>query len=126
MEINNPGVVAEVAAAFADYEAALVAGDAERTAGWFWESPEVVRFGVADRQLGAVEHRRWRLSQPPLPPGRRLAGTRISTFGADYAVVTTLFAYDSTATQGRQSQTWARLPDGWRIVTAHVSALPTA
>ena len=26
-------------------------------------------------------------------------------------------------TRGRQSQTWARLPEGWRIVFAHVSLL---
>ena len=26
--------------------------------------------------------------------------------------------------RGRQSQTWVRMPEGWRIVAAHVSLLP--
>jgi hypothetical protein len=30
---------------------------------------------------------------------------------------------DGQVTRGRQSQTWARLPEGWRIVFAHVSLL---
>ncbi|MFG1883885.1 AtzH-like domain-containing protein [Micromonospora sp. NPDC049102] len=28
----------------------------------------------------------------------------------------------TSASSGRQTQTWVRLPAGWRIVTAHVSA----
>jgi hypothetical protein len=28
--------------------------------------------------------------------------------------------------RGRQSQVWVRLPEGWRIVSAHVSTLPIA
>jgi hypothetical protein len=122
LEINRAEVVAAVAAAFADYEAALAAGDADRVVAWFWDSDRVVRFGVADRQAGAAEHRRWRRAQPPLP-GRRLRDTSITTFGAEFAVVTTLFGYADGAAgvAGRQSQTWVRLPEGWRIVSAHVS-----
>lgn len=56
-----------------------------------------------------------------MPPGRRLKDTIITGYGADVAVVTTLFGYPGTDTLGRQSQTWVRLPQGWRIVTAHVS-----
>jgi hypothetical protein len=26
--------------------------------------------------------------------------------------------------RGRQSQVWVRMPEGWRIVQAHVSLLP--
>jgi len=35
--------------------------------------------------------------------------------------VTTLFGYPGGDVLGRQSQTWVRLAEGWRIVTAHVS-----
>jgi hypothetical protein len=35
--------------------------------------------------------------------------------------VTTAFGYPGDVALGRQSQTWVRLPEGWRIVTAHVS-----
>ena len=36
-------------------------------------------------------------------------------------MVTTRFEYPGGGKLGRQSQTWVRLPQGWRIVTAHVS-----
>jgi len=121
MEINRPEVVAEVATAFAAYEAALEVGEPDRIVEFFWQSPETVRYGIADHQVGAEEQREWRSAQPPLPAGRRLRDTRIATFGADYAVVNTMFDYPGGAVVGRQSQTWVRLPAGWRIVAAHVS-----
>ncbi|MFF5231554.1 oxalurate catabolism protein HpxZ [Dactylosporangium sp. NPDC000521] len=122
MRINRDDIVAEVEAAFVAYEKALVANDVTALAEAFWDSPAVVRFGVADHQTGAGELRDWRSAQPPLPPGRRLSGTKITTFGADLATVTTMFDYPGTGDRpGRQSQTWVRLPEGWRIVHAHVS-----
>jgi hypothetical protein len=121
MQVDRPDIVAEVTRAFGGYEEALVAGDVQRLSDFFWDTEQVVRFGVDDHQSGAVQLRRWRESQPPLPDGRRLAGTRVTTFGADYAVVTTHFGYPGAACSGRQSQTWVRLPVGWRIVSAHVS-----
>ncbi|MFY1692177.1 AtzH-like domain-containing protein [Plantactinospora sp. WMMB782] len=121
MDVDRPEVVAEIAAEFAGYEAALVAGDVDAVVGYFWASARTVRFGVADHQIGIEEQRRWRSAQPPLPPGRRLHGTLISTFGTDTAVVNTFFDYPGGAATGRQTQTWVRLPVGWRIVSAHVS-----
>jgi hypothetical protein len=120
VEINRWDVVAEVAKAFAGYEEALVAGDNERLVDYFWDAAGLVRFGLADRQAGGRQLRAWRLAQPPLP-GRWLSDTAIAAFGPDFAVVTTLFGYDAGPTAGRQSQTWVRLPEGWRIVSAHVS-----
>jgi hypothetical protein len=120
MEINRWDVLAELAKAFADYEQALVAGDNDRLVGFFWDAPGLVRFGLADQQVGAAALRAWRLAQPALP-GRRLTDTTITAFGADHGVVTTLFGYDDGPPTGRQSQTWVRLPAGWRIVSAHVS-----
>jgi Protein of unknown function (DUF3225) len=121
MEFDRPEVVAEVAAAFAAYEAALADNDADEIVGFFHESPDTVRFGLSDHQVGVEEQRQWRSRQPPLPAGRRLCDTRVSTFGADFAVVTTFFGYPGSPVTGRQSQTWVRLPAGWRIVSAHVS-----
>lgn len=122
MEIDCVDVVLEVTAAFLDYEKALVANDTSALAEAFWESAGVTRFGIADRQAGAEELRAWRSAQAPLPPGRRLFDTRVTTFGTDLATVTTLFDYPGREDRpGRQSQTWVRLPAGWRIVHAHVS-----
>ncbi|MFE2615795.1 AtzH-like domain-containing protein [Micromonospora chalcea] len=121
MEIDRTDVVAEVAAAFADYERALVDGDADRICGYFWASERTVRFGLADHQYGLDEQREWRAAQPPLPAGRRLVDPTVTTFGRDLAVVTTRFGYAGGVPTGRQTQTWVRLPVGWRIVTAHVS-----
>lgn len=121
MEVDRPEVVAELTAIFAAYEQALVGNDSQRLAGFFWDSERTVRFGIADHQLGAGEVRRWRRAQRPLPPGRTLSETRVSTFGTDFGVVTTFFTYPNGQALGRQTQTWARLPEGWRIVSAHVS-----
>ena len=121
-----PGVVAEVSAVFAAYEAALVADDTATMNELFWESPLAVRFGLADAQSGHEAIARWRDAQPPLPPGRTLADTRVVGLGEDVAVVTTTFRYPGRRALGRQSQTWARMAEGWRIVSAHVSEVPGA
>ena len=119
MQLDQPEVSAEVAAAFDAYERALVANDVPTMLGFFAEG--AVRFGIADQQVGLAEQRRWRLAQPPLPAGRRLKDTTIQAYGPDTAIVTTLFGYPGSEVLGRQSQIWVRLPDGWRIVHAHVS-----
>ena len=119
MEINNAAVVDEVAAEFAAYERALTDNDVEKILGFF--TPEAVRFGIADQQTGLEEQARWRRAQGALPPGRRLKDTTILSYGREVAVVTTLFGYPGSDVLGRQSQTWVRLPEGWRIITAHVS-----
>ena len=51
-------------------------------------------------------------------------GTVITTFGRDFATASTLFERDSApGKMGRQMQSWARLPEGWRVVAAHVSVI---
>jgi hypothetical protein len=117
-------VRAEVSAAFARYEAALSAGDHAVLNESFLAIPATVRFGIADHQQGIDELRAWRATQGPLA-GRDVQNTRITTFGTDTAVVTTLFRYPGRPVVGRQSQTWVRMPAGWRIVSAHVSEIST-
>jgi hypothetical protein len=50
----------------------------------------------------------------------------IVTFGRDYGSITLEFerTVDARTVSGRQSQLWVRFPEGWRIVSAHVSLLP--
>jgi hypothetical protein len=109
----------EVREAFEAYERALVANDVDAILSFF--APEAVRFGVNDHQDGIEEQARWRREQGGLPPGRFLKDTKIRGYGRSTAVVTTLFGYPGSDVLGRQSQTWYRFPEGWRIVTAHVS-----
>jgi Protein of unknown function (DUF3225) len=116
-------VVAAVRAAFDRYERALVAGDVAVLSELFWADPRCVRFGVTDRQQGGAEIAAWRAAHPSVPPGRRLWDTRVVAVDDHTAVVTTLFDYPDRAVEGRQSQTWVRFGDGWRIVAAHVAEL---
>ena len=90
----------------------------------FWDDPRCVRFGVADRQQGGAEIAAWRAAHPSVPAGRRLYDTRVLAVDDRTAVVTTLFGYPDQPVEGRQSQTWVRLAEGWRIVAAHVSEVP--
>jgi ketosteroid isomerase-like protein len=119
MEIDRPDVIAEVTQAFEAYERALVADDVPVILGFF--ADRAVRFGIADQQVGLEEQAKWRLAQGPLPAGRRLKDTIIHAYGESTVIVTTLFGYPGSDVLGRQTQTWVRLPEGWRIVTAHVS-----
>jgi hypothetical protein len=122
--VDSPEVVADVAAAFGRYERALADGDVVVLTGLFWDDARCVRFGVADRQQGAGEIAAWRRDHPSVPAGRRLSDTRVVAVDDRTAVVTTLFGYPDGAIEGRQSQTWVRFADGWRIVAAHVSEVP--
>lgn len=54
---------------------------------------------------------------------RTLRDTRITTFGRDFAVANTE-SDRPDGSRGRQSQTWVRTNEGWRIVAAHVSDEP--
>ncbi len=48
----------------------------------------------------------------------------ITTYGDDFATASTLFHRETTPGKiGRQMQSWARMPEGWRIVAAHVSVI---
>ena len=124
MDINLPHVVAEVEAAFARYEAALVGNDVAVLDSLFWESPQVIRFGMSENLYGADEIAAFRAARPSVGLARRLSRTVITTFGEDFATAATLFHRDSAAGKvGRQMQTWARLPEGWRVVAAHVSLI---
>lgn len=124
MEINRPDIVAEVEAAFARYEAALTGNDVAALDALFWDSPQVIRYGGGENLYGSAEIAAFRAARSPAGLQRRLARTVITTFGADFATASTLFYRDSAAGKvGRQMQTWARLPEGWRVVAAHVSLI---
>jgi hypothetical protein len=123
MIINDPGTLAEVTAAFKAYEAALMCNDVAALDGLFWASTHVLRYGVGENLYGQAEILAFRQARPGGSPQRTLTRTVITTFGRDLATANTEFVRAGAARPGRQSQTWARLAEGWRIVAAHVSLL---
>ena len=124
MEINLPDVHAEVAAAFARYEAALVSNDVATLQELFWRSDRTIRYGIGENLYGSEQIAAFRAARLPVGLARRIDRTVITTFGRDFATASTLFERDTVPGKiGRQMQTWARLPEGWRIVAAHVSLI---
>jgi hypothetical protein len=123
-ETNRPDVLAEVRTCFLDYEAALMANDLERLDQFFWDSPLVTRYGIADRQWGIDELRQFRAQAPAPNFTRTLHNLRICTYDADTAVAQVEFVRSDTDLRGFQTQTWRRMPGGWKIVAAHVSMIP--
>ena len=119
--INDPAVVAEVTAVFDTYEAALMANDIKALDWLFWASPHTVRYGVGENLYGEDEIMAFRKTRLGGSPQRMLIRTEITTFGRDFATANAEFRREGDGRVGRQSHAWARLPEGWRIVAAHVS-----
>jgi hypothetical protein len=126
MIINDPEVVAELRALHPRYEEALVNNDVDTLMGMFWAAPQVMRFGVSENLYGAEELEAFRKARPMVNLARTVTRLDIVSFGRDFASITLEFERPSAAgtLRGRQSQVWVRLPEGWRIVQAHVSLLP--
>ena len=120
MEVNIPEVVAEVRAAFDEYERALMADDISAMDRLFHNAPTTIRYGVGEVLYGIREIRAFRKGRGGSPQ-RRLGRVEIHAFGPDYATAAAEFFRDGSDRRGRQSQTWVRFPDGWKVVAAHVS-----
>jgi hypothetical protein len=124
MDIDLPDVVAEVRAAFEAYERALVSNDVAALDAMFHDDPRTIRFGGAENLFGYAQIKVFRAARSPAGLPRTLSHTVITTYGRDVAVASTLFHRDTMPGKvGRQMQTWARFPEGWRVVAAHVSVI---
>ena len=121
LDINIPEVLAEVTAAFDHYEQALVSNDVAVLDELFWQSPHTVRYGAGELLYGHEEIARFRSARSPAGLARTVLRTVITTFGRDSA--TASIHFDRGGRIGRQMQTWIRLPEGWRVVAAHVSMM---
>jgi Protein of unknown function (DUF3225) len=126
MEINDPQTVAELQSLYPEYESALLRNDAETLTRMFWASPHATRFGAVENLYGNDEIAAFRKARPGMNLARTIRRMDIVTFGRDFGSVTLEFdrTVDGKTVSGRQSQVWVRLPEGWRIVAAHVSLLP--
>ncbi len=126
MTIDDPVAKAEIETLFAAYERALMENDLEALHGFFWPSPQVLRFGDGGSSYGIHEIAAFRRNRTGGSPQRVLKNPRIVTFGPDHGVATTEFLREGESRTGRQTQVWVRFPElGWRIVSAHVSLVAT-
>ena len=121
LELNLPHVVAEVTEVFDRYEQALLDNDVEVLDELFWHHPGTVRFGIDEELFGFEAISAYRRTQAQATPIRTLRNTVIRTFGEHLATADTEFVPRDFPVLGRQSQTWARTTNGWRVVSAHVS-----
>src|SRR5882757_7350485 len=109
MDVNLPEVKAEVEAAFARYETALMTNDVETLQALFWNSPHTIRYGIGEILYGWDEIGAFRSARSPVGLERVISRTVITTFGRDCATASTLFNRVTTSGRiGRQQQTWAR------------------
>jgi hypothetical protein len=124
VDIDLPEVVAEVKAAFDRYEKALTGNDIATLNSIFHDAPQTIRYGIGENLHGHKEISGFRAARSPVGLMRSISRTVITTYGRDFAVASTLFHRASTPGKvGRQMQTWARFPDGWHVVAAHVSLI---
>lgn len=123
MRINDPDVLAQVEAAFSAYEAALMDNDVAALDALFWRAPQTIRYGVGENLYGHEQIAGFRQNRAGGSPRRRLLRTVITTYGSDFATAHAEFQREGDARTGRQSQTWMRTAEGWRVVAAHVSLL---
>ena len=124
MDINLPEVVAEVTAVFERYEQALVRNDLAVLDELFWDSEHTLRYGATENLYGIGMIRAFRAARPAAGLARTVTRRVITTYGLDFASANIEFIRAGSDRIGRQSQTWMRTPQGWRVVAAHVSLLP--
>lgn len=125
--IDSPAnLIAELTQLYRIYETALCTNDLATLDALFWESADVVRFGATENLYGIDEIRQFRQNRPTQDLAREISHLTVVPFGDDTAAITLEFrrTIQGVARSGRQSQFWRKFPQGWRIVSAHVSLLP--
>lgn len=121
MDIDLPEVQEQVRGQFARYEQALVSNDVKVLDTLFWDSPHTLRFGATENLYGYQSIANFRANRPSVGLARQILRTVITTFGHNFATTNIEFRRAGSDRIGRQSQTWVLMPQGWRVVAAHVS-----
>ena len=121
---NRPEVVAEVREIFERYEQALVDKNVQVLDAAFWNSPHTIRWVPYEHGYGFDEIHAQRVRRPP-GPGTKESRRRleIRTLGRDIATVNLEYKVRGKDQIGRQTQTWVRFPEGWKVINAHVSVI---
>ncbi|TXL79522.1 oxalurate catabolism protein HpxZ [Vineibacter terrae] len=122
LEINIPEIVQEVTTAFHRYEAALNSNDVATLDALFWDSPHTLRYGIGEQLYGHDQIAAFRSGRDPkFVVDRELLRLWVVTYGRDFGTANCEFRRHGSQRLGRQSHTWMRTANGWRIVAAHVS-----
>lgn len=124
MEINNPQVLSEVNVAFQRYQDAIIANEVAVLNELFWNDGLTLRYGAGENLYGHAAIAGFRTARNPAGLAREETRRVVTTYGRDYA--TTNIEFTRNGRTGRQSQAWVRMPEGWRIVAAHVSHMDAA
>ena len=123
MTINDARMLEELTIACDAYEAALMNNDVELMDTLFWESPLTLRYGVGENLYGIEAIRSFRKSRQGGSPRREILRREVLVLGENVGLCNLEFQRVAGAVSGRQSQTWIRTSEGWRVVAAHVSLM---
>lgn len=121
MKIDDSLVVAEITALLDRYDRAIAINDLDALDEMFWRSDKTLRYGPNGSLYGHAAISAFRRGRNIKGIERTRGRTVITTFGEDFAVADAEYNRPGFEGVSRQSQTWARMPEGWRIVSAHVS-----
>lgn len=122
MQINESATVAEVTEQVMRYEKALVNNDIAVLNELFWHSEYTVRLGGSENLFGYDEIAQFRSNRSAKGLARVIEKVTVSTFGTKLACAHVIFSRPGQPL-GRQSQTWVKIEQQWRVVSAHVSTL---
>ena len=122
--IDLPDVVAEIRKVHDKYEAALSKNDLDMLDALFWRDAKTIRFGPNGTLIGHASISAFRRGRKFKESKRMILAQHITTFGRDFAVTNQETRNPDSEEVTRQSQTWVRTEQGWRIVAAHVSTQP--
>ena len=115
---------AEIRQAFYAYESALTHNRIEEVNAFFFPSDKIARYGAkaSEHQYGYDAIVQARLKRGPVyNPNRTLIHVHIQAVDINYGLAHAEYWSDGIHAIGRQSQTWLRTANGWKIVSAHVS-----
>jgi hypothetical protein len=121
--VDDPATLAEVTLAFDRYERALVTNDVAALDQLFWESPLTLRYGATENLYGYDAIAAFRAARPATGLARTIVRRVITSYGSSMATANIEFVRAGSDRVGRQSQTWVRMPEGWKVVAAHVSVI---
>lgn len=126
MKIDDPLVVAEITAILDRYDLAIAINNLDALDEMFWRSDKTLRYGPNGSLYGHAAISAFRRGRNIKGVERTRGRLVITTFGEYFAVADAEYSRPGFQGVSRQSQTWVRMPEGWRIVSAHVSEFTPA